>query len=90
VCDGLRRLEPGAIDRDADGVFRVQVPLWDAGYRFGAGHCVRVQVSSGAHPVYLRNLGTGDPIATATACKAADQQVFHEADHPSCVVLPHA
>ena len=40
--------------------------VWPIGHRFGAGHRLRVQVSSGAHPVYGRNLGTGEPPATAT------------------------
>jgi putative CocE/NonD family hydrolase len=88
VCDGLRRYRPADIARDDDGVFRADVVLWDAAYRFGKGHRVRMQVSSGAHPVYARNLGTGDPLATATATKSADQQVLHDAAHPSAVVLP--
>jgi putative CocE/NonD family hydrolase len=89
VCDGLRRFRPADITRAGDGTFTARVALWDTAYRFGTGHRVRVQVSSGAHPVYVRNLGTGDPIATATAYKAADQEVFHDAAHPSAVVLPH-
>ena len=33
---------------------------------------VRVQVSSGSHPVYARNLGTGEPAATAVDMVASD------------------
>ena len=50
--------------------------MWPTAYRFGAGHRVRVQVSSGSHPVYVRNLGTGEPLLTATAMQAADQAVY--------------
>jgi predicted acyl esterase len=44
--------------------------------------------SGGAFPRYDRNLGTGEPRATATAMQVAQQQVFHDAQHPSAVILP--
>ena len=50
-------------------------------YRFRPGHRIRLQVSSGAHPLYARNLGTGEPPTTATTMRAADQEVFHDAEH---------
>jgi hypothetical protein len=40
--------------------------------------------------VYARNLGTGEPVATATAMQPAEQAVFHEPDKLSFVTLPHA
>ena len=86
VCDGLQRFTPSTVARASDGSFRASVPMWPAAYRFAAGHRVRVQVSSGSHPVYARNLGTGESVLTATTMKAADQAVFHD----SSVVLPHA
>ncbi|MEU9448955.1 hypothetical protein [Streptomyces sp. NPDC048277] len=49
---------------------------------------MRVQVSSGAFPRFARNPGTGEPRATATALRAADQQVFHDPGRPSALVLP--
>jgi uncharacterized protein len=90
VCDGLRRLHPSSIERGADGSFRTTVSMWPAGHRFGAGHRVRVHVSSGAHPVYARNLGTGEPVASATAMLPAEQVVYHEPGKLSSVTLPHA
>ena len=89
VCDGLQRFEPSTIDRDADGVFRATVRVWPIGHRFAAGHRIRVQVSSGAHPVYARNFGTGEPPMTATAMLAADQALHHEPGRLSSVTLPH-
>lgn len=44
-------------------------------------------MSSGAHPRYARNTGTGEPLATATRLLAADQEVFHDPQHPSALVL---
>jgi putative CocE/NonD family hydrolase len=89
ICDGLRRLNPSSIQRDADGAFSVVVPMWPVGHRLGAGHCLRIQVSSGAHPVYARNLGTGEPVATATVLQPAEQAVYHEPGKLSFVTLPH-
>jgi hypothetical protein len=45
-------------------------------------------VSSGAHPLFIRNTGTGEPLAGAAGLRAADQEIFHDPEHPSCVVLP--
>jgi putative CocE/NonD family hydrolase len=89
VCDGLRRLSPSSIRRDAGGSFCVAVAMWPVGHRFGTGHRLRVQVSSGAHPVYARNLGTNEHVATATTMRPAEQAVFHEPGKLSFVTLPH-
>jgi uncharacterized protein len=89
VCDGLKRFDPASVHRNSDGTFTAAVALWPIGHTFAAGHRLRVQVSSGAHPVYARNLGTGEPPATATTLVAAEQVVYHEPGRPSFVVLPH-
>jgi putative CocE/NonD family hydrolase len=88
LSDGLLRLRPGAPPPDATGCRRVDVSLWPTAHCFRRGHRVRVQVSSGAHPRYARNLGTGEPLATGTTLVAADQTVFHDPARPSAVVLP--
>ncbi|GAA2404156.1 CocE/NonD family hydrolase [Actinomadura vinacea] len=82
VCDGLVSLS------GADEISRADVRLWPTAYRFGRGHRIRVQVSSGAFPRYARNPGTGEPHATATTLRAADQEVHHDPEHPSAVILP--
>ena len=72
ICDGLLRLggERGSGDGAAgaaDGAWRdVTVPMSATAHRFGAGHRLRVQLSGGAHPRFVRNTGTGEPLATAT------------------------
>ena len=89
VCDGLQRFDPASIRRNPDATFTAAVALWPVGHTFAPGHRIRVQVSSGAHPVYARNLGTGDPSATATTLQNADQAVHHEPGRLSWVTLPH-
>ncbi len=86
VCDGLFRVEPGKGKRQPDSSLRIEIDLWATAYRFRRGHRIRLQVSSGAHPRWNRNLGTGDQLGTAM--KIAEQQVFHDTAHPSVVVLP--
>jgi putative CocE/NonD family hydrolase len=88
VCEGIVRLPTMAAMADADGVLRVPIDLWPTAYRFRRGHRIRVQIASGAHPRYARNPGTGEPLATATKLLAAEQEVFHDAAHPSAILLP--
>ena len=88
ICDGLQRFDPSNIARRADGTFLADVRVWPIGHRFGAGHRIRIQVSSGSHPVYGRNLGTGEPPATATEMLVAEQSVHHDPHHRSSVTLP--
>jgi putative CocE/NonD family hydrolase len=91
VCDAIRRVGSVADagpPADGDGFREVVVELWPAFHRFAAGHRVSVQVSSGAHPRYARNPGSGEPAATATAMSRAVQEISHDPGRPSRVELP--
>jgi predicted acyl esterase len=71
-----------------DELTRADVRLWATAHRFGRGHRIRIQVSSGAFPRYARNTGTGEPHGSATTLRAADQEVHHDVAHPSAILLP--
>ena len=93
VCDGLVRLAPGPGYPGPGvswpgGIRRVRIELWPTAYRFRSGHRLRVQVSSGAHPRFARNPGSGEPLATATRLLPADQAIYHDPNHPSAIILP--
>jgi uncharacterized protein len=93
VVDGIRRLDPRTLDAPdveagPDGVLAVRVELFPTGYRFRAGHRLRVQVAGGAFPRYARNMGTAEPFATATTGHRCDIEVFHDATRPSQITLP--
>ena len=90
LCDGLVRIEPGTGEAQPAGSLRIELGMWATAYRFRAGHRIRLQVSSGAHPRWNRDLGTGETPATATRVETADQTVFHDADRPSALILPVA
>ena len=87
VCDALVRV-PGECAQAVEGALRVAFQLWPLGHRFAAGHRVRLQVSSGAHPRYARNPGTGEDFATATAMRPVDVELLRGVCHPSALVLP--
>jgi putative CocE/NonD family hydrolase len=88
ICDGLFRVESGKGERLADGTLRICVDMWATAYRFRKGHAMRLLVASGAHPLWSRNTGSGEPLATATRLAVADQTVYHDAAHPSALILP--
>jgi uncharacterized protein len=90
VCDALASVAPARAEPTSDGSRRVAFDLWPLGHRFAAGHRIRLQVSSGAHPRYARNPGTGEDPLTATALQPVDIEVLHDARHPSVLILPRA
>lgn len=92
VVDGIRRLEPatvpaGDVTVGVDGVLAVDLELFPTAYRFRAGHRLRVQVTGGAFPRYARNLGTGEPLGSATVRRTNSFEIFHDAEHPSQIEL---
>ncbi|MCY1561282.1 hydrolase CocE/NonD family protein [compost metagenome] len=76
ICDGLIRVTPQT-PLDADGCWRLDFTLHAAAHGFLKGHRLRLQVSSGAHPRYARNLGTDEPVGTATTMLANDIEICH-------------
>jgi putative CocE/NonD family hydrolase len=88
LCDGIVRLIPDSVVPQADGSLHIKIDLWPTAYRFRSGQRIRVQVSSGAHPRFVRNLGTEEPIATGKKLLVAEQSVYHDPEHPSAILLP--
>jgi putative CocE/NonD family hydrolase len=89
VCDALASVAPGRFEGpDATGAWRVEFDLWPIAHRFAAGHRIRLQVSSGAHPRYVRNPGTGEHPLEAESLRPVDVEILHGPEHPSSVTLP--
>jgi putative CocE/NonD family hydrolase len=90
VSDALVSVASGRARQGADGAWQVSFELWPIGHRFAAGHRVRLQISSGAHPRYARNPGTGDGAAHASAetMRAVEIEILRGVEHPSALVLP--
>jgi putative CocE/NonD family hydrolase len=52
-----------------------------------AGHQIRLEISSSNVPRYDRNPNTGEPAGTAQALQPAVQTVYHDAEHPTYLLL---
>ena len=85
ITDGYTRLAPPAEPGDRR---TVHVRLSPTAHRFPAGHRIRLQVSSGAHPLHLRNSGTTDPLHDFSRLVPSDQTVYLGGDRPSVLKLP--
>ena len=90
VCDALARVSAEPFEHLPDGSWRVAFDLWPIGHRFARGHRIRLQVSSGAHPRYARNPGTGEDPMAATTLNPVDVELLHDQLHPSHLVLPRS
>ncbi|MFX1521440.1 MAG: CocE/NonD family hydrolase [Promethearchaeota archaeon] len=88
ICDGILRLAPGKYKRESDSSIKIIIDLWPTAYCFLRKHRIRLQLSSGAHPRFVRNFGTGEPLTTATKLNIAEQTIYHDPTHPSAVILP--
>jgi putative CocE/NonD family hydrolase len=82
VCDGYQRLRP-----ESPPARKVDIEFWPTGYRFQRGHRIRVIVASGAHPRYVRNHGTGEPLGEGETMITQHQEIVHGPEHPSAITL---
>lgn len=88
ICDGLLRISPDTGTSGRDGTRLIEIDMWSTAHQFIPGHRIRLQVSSGAHPRWYRNLGTNEPLDTTVTARVAQQSVYHDQDHPSVLYLP--
>ena len=90
LCDGIIRVTPEspAATRQEDGALCIKLELWPTANRFRRGQRIRLQVSSGAHPRFARNPGSGECVGEETTLKLAEQTVYHDPAHPSSITLP--
>lgn len=74
-------IEPGRI-------YKYTIDLWTTSNLFKAGHRIRVYISSSNFPRFNRNLNTGEATMRGTKMLNARQTIYHDAEHPSAIVLP--
>ena len=82
VTESYRRLTATAEPAD------VRIELDPTAHRFRAGSRIRLLVAGGAHPLFGRNSGTGEPAITAQRLVAATHTVHHGAQGSSRLILP--
>jgi uncharacterized protein len=74
-------LEPGR-------AYRYEIDCWSSANCFLKGHRIRVEISSSNFPQFDRNPNTGRPFGLDAELAPATQTVYHDARHPSHIVLP--
>ncbi|GBG33475.1 Hypothetical Protein FCC1311_096982 [Hondaea fermentalgiana] len=92
LAEDLARFGPDDWDEtstDANGVVWYElkgrrIKLGPIATRYAEGTRIRLQVSGGAHPLYMRNFGTDHEIAEAVETCSAEHRIFHDTQ----LVLP--
>ena len=79
--DRQELMEPGQI-------YEIEVTPFPNANRFKEGHRIRVDISSSNFPRFDINPNTGEPLGKHRRTIKADNTIYHDADHPSHVVLP--
>jgi len=69
-------------------IYEVEVDLWSTSYIWNTGHKIRVAISSSNYPRFLNNPNTDDPMAQNTTYNVAQNTIYLDSDHPSCIILP--
>ncbi len=93
LCDGMVRARfRDGMDRPAliepGKIYQYSIDCWNTCEVFKAGHRIGLEISSSAFPKYDRNLNTGAPLGQTSEMVVAEQRIYHDAEHPSAVVLP--
>ena len=95
IQDGILRASARFGDQSApplraDEIVAYRIDLWAASYLLKAGHRLRLEVTSSCFNKFNRNTNTGQPIGQADRTVVARQTIYHDAQHPSLVMLPLA
>lgn len=64
------------------------ITLYPTSNVFAAGHRIRLDISSSNFPRFDVNPNTGDPLGQHRRTLVAHNTVYHDAEHPSHMVLP--
>jgi putative CocE/NonD family hydrolase len=93
LCDGMVRarfrdgldksslIEPGK-------VYKYSIDCWNTSQVFKIGHRIGLEIASSAFPKFDRNLNTGAVLGVTTEMAVAEQRIYHDAEHPSAIILP--
>ena len=92
VCDGVLRASHHARVTGQEivpgRIVEWEIDLWATSMVFGAGHRLRLLVTSSDFPRYDRNPNTGEQPSVAASSAPALQRIYRDAAHPSHIVLP--
>ena len=69
-------------------VYEFVIEPFPTGNVFKEGHRIRIDISSSNFPRFDVNPNTGEPLGKHRRMNLADNSIYHDAAHPSHVVLP--
>ncbi len=69
-------------------IYEYEIDLWDTALVIAPGHRIRITIISASNPRYEPNPNTGEPFRQHTRTLKATQQIYHDKDHASYVLLP--
>jgi uncharacterized protein len=69
-------------------IYKFAIDLWATSNSFLIGHRLRVEISSSNFPRFSRNLNSGQDPETGMRFVKATNTIYHDAAHPSAIVLP--
>lgn len=69
-------------------VYEILVDLWSTSYVWNTGHKIRVAISSSNYPRFLNNPNTDDAVYSNTETVIAENTIYLDNEHPSCLLLP--
>ena len=69
-------------------IVKLTIDAGVTGNVFQKGHRIRMEISSSNFPRFDRNPNTGGSIADETQLRKASQTIYHDAEHPSHLLLP--
>jgi len=74
-------LEPGK-------PYEFRIEMYPTSLVFKRGHRIRLDVSSSNFPRFDLNPNTGEPLNDNRRWRIAENTIYTDAEHPSCVILP--
>ena len=69
-------------------IYEYRINCCASSYVFRKGSSIRLEISSSAFPKFDPNLNTGGRIGSDQDATTAAQKIYHDAEHPSHVLLP--
>ena len=95
LCDGVVRLSrrdgpERRVEVRPGEPHEIVIAMWDTAQRFAAGHRIRLEIASSAHPKYAVNLGTDGDQTTQAEGVIARNRLFHDSARPSRLLLSAA
>ena len=73
---------------EADRPVEFTIEMYPTSVVFKRGHRIRLDISSSNFPRFDVNPNTGEPLNQNRRRRIADNSVYHDAQHPSRIILP--